>query len=105
MSLLLVAGGEEADRLSSPARDQLAGLLDHRRRPRLVAGRGEGRDAVALLAAEQLVDRHAERLALDVVQRDVDGRDRRLQDAAALEILAAIHLLPERADAASGRGR
>ena len=53
---------------------------------------------VALLAAEQFVDRHAERLALDVVQGDVDRRDRRLQHAAALEILAAIHLLPDAAD-------
>ena len=53
---------------------------------------------VALLAAEQLVDRHAERLALDVVQGDVDRRDRGLQDAAAFEILAAIHLLPDAAD-------
>ena len=54
----------------------------------------ERRNEVALLAAEQLVDRHSERLALDVVQSDVDRRDRSLQDAATLEILAAIHLLP-----------
>ena len=97
--LLLVPGGEEADRRSSPVRDQLAGPARWHHRPSaLVAGRGEGRDAVALLAAEQLVDRHAERLALDVVEGDVDGGDRRLQHAAALEVLAAIHLLPERAD-------
>ena len=62
------------------------------------AGGGEGRDAVALLAAEQLVDRHAQRLALDVVQGDVDRRDRGGEHPAALEILAAVHLLPERAD-------
>ena len=62
------------------------------------AGRREERDEVALLAAEQLVDRHAERLALDVVQRDVDGRDGGRQHAAALEVVAAVHLLPERAD-------
>ena len=36
----------------------------------------------------------AKRFALDVVERDVDRGDRRLQHAAALEILAAIHLLP-----------
>ena len=52
-----------------------------------------------MLAAEQLVDGHAERLALDVVERDVDGADRGGEHAAALEILAAVHLLPERARA------
>src|SRR5690606_18339585 len=59
--------------------------------------RGEGRDEVALLAAEKVVDRHAERLALDVVKRDVERRDRRLQHAAAFEVLAAIELLPDSA--------
>src|SRR5258707_12925182 len=34
------------------------------------------RDAVAQLAAEQLVDRHAQRLALDVQKRVLDRRDR-----------------------------
>ena len=38
-------------------------------------GRREERHVVAMLAAEQLVDRHAERLAADVVERDVDRRD------------------------------
>ena len=50
------------------------------------------------LPPSRLVDRHAERLGLDVVERDVDGRERRLQHAAALEILAAIDLLPDRPD-------
>ena len=64
------------------------------------AGGGEGRHLVPLPSAQQLVDRHAQHLALDVVQRDVDGRDRRRQHAAALEILAAVHLLPDRPDPA-----
>jgi len=82
----------------APARcDQRLGLFDHFR-PRRRAGGGEGRDAVTLFAAQQLMDRNTERLALDVVQGDVDRRDRRLQHATALEILAAIELLPDRAD-------
>ena len=104
---MLCARLEDVPRLSWPAgkrriafqpsRHQLLRLLDHLRAAG-PAGGGEGRDDVALLAAEELVDRHAERLALDVVERDVDRRDRGLQHAAALEVLAAVHLLPERAD-------
>src|SRR5690606_22876732 len=66
-------GGEEAD--GGPAAvDQGLRLLDG-----LVAvlgdraGGGEGGDELAVLAAEQLVNGHAQRLPLDVVQRDVDG--------------------------------
>ncbi len=59
------------------------------------ADRGESRHEVATLAAEQMVHRDAELLALDVQQRDVDGGDRRAQDAAAFEILAAVHILPQ----------
>ncbi|MEZ5906962.1 MAG: hypothetical protein R3C69_18345 [Geminicoccaceae bacterium] len=62
-------------------------------------GRGEGRDAIALPAAEEVVDRHAERLALDVVKRDVDGRHGSGEHPAAFEILAPVELLPEGADA------
>ena len=40
-------------------------------------------NAVAQLAAEQLVHRHAQRLALDVEQRVLDGRDRLAHHAAA----------------------
>src|SRR5918993_2289743 len=72
-------------------------LLDHRRTG-LREGRCEGRNAVALLAAEEFIDGHAEGFALDVVERYVDGRDRRLQHAPALEILAAVHFLPQGAD-------
>src|SRR6185295_2874374 len=53
---------------------------------------------ITLLAAQQLVDRYSEHLALDVVQGNVDRRDRSLQNAATFEVLAAIHLLPDAAD-------
>ena len=58
------------------ALDQQLHLLDQLR-PHRRAGGGEAGHVVALLAAQQLVDRHAQRLAGDVVQGDVDGRDRR----------------------------
>ena len=51
-------------------------------------------DSVAGRAAEQVVDRHAEHLALDVPERHVDAaRDRRLDRAAAIEG-AAMDRLP-----------
>ena len=71
-------------------------LVDHRR-PRLGGGGREGRHPVPLLPAEKLVDRHAQRLAANVVERDVDRRDGGSQHPATLEVLAPIHLLPERA--------
>src|SRR6185437_16512271 len=50
-----VPGGKEAEH--APAlRHQLPGLLDHRR-PELGRSRSEGRNPVALLAAEEFVDR------------------------------------------------
>src|SRR6478609_9466057 len=79
-------------------RDQHPGLLDHIRAG-LAVGGGECRNAVALLAAEELVYGDAERLALDVVKRDVDRRYRGGEHSASLEILATVHFLPERADA------
>lgn len=88
---------EEAYRLP-PLRAQFPGPFDGSIALGLVSGRGEGRDAVALLAAEQLINRHPQRLALDVVKGDVDRRDGRLQDAPAFEVLAAIDLLPDPAD-------
>src|SRR5436190_23979945 len=86
--------GEEADRLP-PLRAQVPGSFDGNIALGLISGRGEGGDAVALLASEQLVDRHSQRLALDVVKGDVDGGNRRLQNASAFEVLAAIDLLPD----------
>ena len=50
---------------------------------------------VAHQAAEQLVDRDVERLALDVPQRDVDGRERRPGDTVMREEEPADHALPE----------
>ena len=88
-----------------PASISVPGLLDHLRRPARRAWSANVGMQVALLAAQQFVDRHAECLALDVVQRDVDRRDGRLQHPAALEILAAIHLLPDARRSASGRCR
>src|SRR5690606_35981746 len=65
---------------------------------RAVAGRGKGGYDMPLLAAEQVMDRYAPRLPLDVMQANVDGGNRRLQHAPAFEILAAIHLLPDAPD-------
>ena len=67
------------------------------RRPGALGG-GKAGDFLALFPAEQLIDRHVERLAHDVVERDVDGALRSQQHAPALEILAAVELLPDPAD-------
>ena len=58
-------------------------------------GRGEAWYVIALRAAQQLVDWDTETPRHDVVQRDVDRGDGTREDAAALEVLAAVHLLPE----------
>jgi len=71
-------------------------LVDHLR-PRLGGGGREGRHPVPVLPAEELVDGHAQRLAADIVERDVDRGDRGRQHPTALEVLAPIHFLPERA--------
>ena len=54
-------------------------------------------DAVAELAAEQLVDRHAERLAREVPEGDLDAGHRRDRRAGhrAVEEAGAAHLLEE----------
>src|SRR5207249_3842935 len=57
--------------------------------------RRKARHDIALLAAQQLVHGHAQGLARDVVQRDVNRALRGQQHAPTLEILAAIQLLPE----------
>src|SRR5688572_14746672 len=93
-ALAVLPRGEKADRLP-PLRAQLAGSFDGGIALGLVSGGSESGDAVTLLAAEQLVDRHPERLTLDVVESDVDRGNRRLQDPPAFEILAAIRLLPD----------
>ena len=50
-------------------------------------------DAVAAFAAQQLIHRHAERLALDVPHGLLDARDRTGQDGAAAVEARAVHLL------------
>ena len=55
---------------------------------------------VARAAAEQLVDRHAERLALDVPQRGVDRGDRRHRHRPAPPVGALVEVLPDVLDAA-----
>ena len=87
--------GRGADDAPAALEQQLR-VLDQTRPHRRAGGR-EARHVVAVLAAQELVDGHAERLARDVVQRDVDRRDRAGQHPPTLEVLAAIHLLPQRA--------
>ena len=67
------------------------------RRPGALGG-GKAGDLLALFAAEQLIDRDVERLAHDVVERNVDGALGGQQHAPAFEILAAIEFLPDPAD-------
>ena len=56
-------------------------------------------DAVPHGRAEQLVDGLAERLALDVPERDVETADRVDRDPAATEVdEAAVHLVPQALD-------
>src|SRR6185437_15923798 len=90
-----LAFGKEADCRPACLAQDLR-LLDHLSSGRC-RGRGEGRHEMSLLAAEQLKDRHIQCLALDVVAGDVERRNRRLEYAAAFEILAAVHFLPKRA--------
>src|SRR5437762_13893388 len=90
-----MTGGTRREPHDRPTfRQQALRGLDQRRAHRRQGDR-EQRYVVALPTAKQLVDRYAERLAGDVVERDVDGGHSRGQDAATLEILAAVETLPE----------
>ena len=71
-----------------------------RRALRAVPAVGVAEHAVAHAAAEQLVDRRAERLAEDVPAGDLDRRDHRAVDVAAIERDAVEEALGERTDAA-----
>ena len=62
-------------------------------------GCGEAGHPIALSPAKELVHGHAEAPRDHIVQRDVYGRDGCGEDTPALEVLAAVHLLPEGADA------
>lgn len=67
----------------------------------LIKGRGTGgkqRYAVALSAAQKLVYRHAESLAFDIVQGNIDSGDGGGQHPATFKVGAAVHLLPEGID-------
>ena len=57
--------------------DQHPCLFDHIRPGRGRGGR-ECRHTITLPAAEQVIHRHAQRLALDVMEGNIDRRDRRL---------------------------
>ena len=61
--------------------------------------RGVGAHPVAVRRAEQLEDRLAERLALDVPEGDVEAADRVDRDPAPAEVdEAAVHLVPQPLD-------
>ncbi len=60
---------------------------------------GKAEDVLPAGAAQQLVDGHAQLLAQNVPERDVDGADGPGQHAAALVVVAAIALLPDVLDA------
>ena len=76
------------------AERKLGGALGRRSVPAAVAP-----DLVAHLAAQQLVDGHAQRLALDVVEGHLDtGRGAVLDRTAACEVVV-VHRLPELFDA------
>src|SRR5262245_29827291 len=55
-------------------------------------------DLIAYAAAQQVVDRDAQRLAFDIPQRDIDRRDRRHQDALGREEAPAGEPLPDMLD-------
>ena len=61
----------------------------------LRVGGDEAGHEVPLLTAQQLIDGHPKTPGHQVVQRDVDGRHGRGQHPPALEVLAAVRLLPD----------
>ena len=94
----LVVAGHDADALP-PGLDEGARLAQDLLGT--LAGRaGEGGHRVALPPAQQLIDRHAQALAQDVVKRDVARQERGSEHPPALEILAAVDFLPDAADPA-----
>ena len=56
---------------------------------------GIDQNLVAALASEQVVDRNAERLALDVPQRHVDGRDGGHGHRPSTPVGAAVEIVPD----------
>ena len=97
----IVHGGIPPPRADAgPARGDEALHLFDDARPRTRTGGHEARHQVALLAPQELIHRHSQAARHQVVQGDVDRRQRRRQYAAALEILTAVEELPQAADAA-----
>ncbi len=90
----LAAGVALGDQLLRPRRIGRRALLDALR-PAV----GVDAQPFLHLAAEQLVDRHAELLADDVVERDVDGADGGEHDAAhAVVVEEPVHPVPQLLD-------
>ena len=91
----------ELERLEALGENRLGGLQKSFRRSfGAIPAIGVAKHAVAHLAAEQLMDRHAEALAEDVPAGDLDCGDHRAMDVAAIERNAVEHALGERVDAA-----
>lgn len=60
-----------------------------------ISGLKEDIHVVSAATSEQLVDRHVEGLPLDIPQGDIDGGNRRADDAVGGIESAPEHLLPE----------
>ena len=91
----------ELERLETLGQHRLGGFEKGLRRTLgAIPAIGVAEHAVAHLAAEQLMDRHAEALAQDVPAGDLDRRDHRAVDMAAVERDAVQHALGQRVDAA-----
>ena len=76
------------------AERELGGALGRGSVPAAVAP-----DLVAHLAAQQLVDGHPQRLALDVIERHLDTRRGAVLDRTAASEVVVVHRLPELFDA------
>ena len=91
----------ELERLEALGQHRLGRLEEgFRRTLGAIPAIGIAEHAVAHPSAEQLMDRHAETFAEDVPAGDLDRRDDRAMDMAAVERDAVEHALGERVDAA-----
>ena len=91
----VIETGDAALRADRQVAERL--MLRHRREgvvERLAVGVRVDQDAVARRAAEELIHRHVQRLALDVPQRHVHGRDRRHRHRTAPPVGAFVEVLP-----------
>ena len=82
-----------------PGRDPLLGLLDHPADVLVVGvARGDRRQLLVDRAAQELDDRHAQQLALDVPERHVDRGDGVARDPAAVAVppLLVAERVPDR---------